>query len=148
MDLDNYANAFIIPLPIRNTLDTAIKEIKPVIRKIMTPANIIGFLKFGSISRNFYPAMIKKMVEDYFKNPDIIISNVPGPREKYSINGKSCKGMACFATPMHNLSLFIVPYTFGGRLRFSMTSKDNLKMDPQEFFDLLNKNLNEDIQKH
>lgn len=85
------------------------------------------------------------VIDEIYKQTDLVISNLPGPYGKITVNGKNIKDIGCFANLPEKIKLFIIPMSFNGKFRFCMVSRENLKWDTQGLIDNLAKNLNDDI---
>ena len=85
----------------------------------MTPAQIMAMSAVGMA-----PAVIPAMLRMHgFTRPpfNLIISNVPGPREPHFFNGARLDGMWPLSIPIHGMALNITCTSYAGDMGFGLT---------------------------
>lgn len=85
----------------------------------MTPAQILAMSAIGMA-----PAVLLPMLrmQGLTRPPfNLIISNVPGPREPHYFNGARLDGMYPLSIPIHGMALNITCTSYDGRMGFGLT---------------------------
>ena len=118
---------------------------KTAIRKYLNYPFIASLINLNKVGRYLPIKLAEKVVAEFFEHGDIIISNVPGPKEPCTIKGKRISNLSAFANLQHSVSMFIVPQTFNGKFRLSIIAKENLKLDVGQFMSIFMKNLQDDV---
>lgn len=85
----------------------------------MTPMQILAMTGLGMAPALFVPALrLQKVLRPAF---NLIMSNVPGPRETQYFNGAKMVGMYPLSIPMHGMGLNITCASYADQLGFGLT---------------------------
>ncbi len=85
----------------------------------MTPAQIMAMSALG-MAPAVLPAMLR--LQGITRPPfNVIISNVPGPREPHYFNGARLDGMWPLSIPIHGMALNITCTSYAGSMGFGLT---------------------------
>jgi diacylglycerol O-acyltransferase len=85
----------------------------------MTPAQILAMSALG-----LAPAILAPMLklEGFTRPPfNLIISNVPGPKQPLYYNGAVMEGMYPLSIPIHGMGLNITCTSYAGNIGFGLT---------------------------
>lgn len=141
LNLDNQTVGFKFPLPIRDKIETAIKEVKPYLRRFLHPLYVAAMTNFAGIAP-YLPETIGRLVfQDYYSQADMLFSNVPFAEEPWYFCNKEVIRFGVFANAQHSITFNLVALTYRGQLRFTIMSKENLKMNPQQLLDNIMSNI-------
>ena len=76
-------------LPILGSVEKNLTKFKGIMKKLSNPAALASPYYFGKLISLFLPSKILIMVtKEAFKPLDVVVSNVPGPREELVFDGK------------------------------------------------------------
>jgi diacylglycerol O-acyltransferase len=85
----------------------------------MSPAQIMAMTAIG-MAPAVLPAMLK--LQGLYRPPfNLIISNVPGPREPHYFNGARLDGMWPLSIPLHGMALNVTCTSYNGEMGFGLT---------------------------
>lgn len=75
----------------------------------------------------------------------MVLSNVAGSREPLFLCNKEIKSITVFLGLFANVNMNIVINSYNGNLRVQMTADKHIQMNPKEFIDLIEQNIDSNI---
>lgn len=89
---------------------------------------------------------VKNMLKFTLDRTDLVISNIPGPKEALIYNGIECVDFMTLGTSgMH--SSFIIIMSYKGKFKYSVWINENVGIDPKELLDIIDLELDLTIEK-
>jgi hypothetical protein len=136
--LCNEVSALYMPLPLIDDIKTEHKKVTKVLHSyIYNSGYTFASVIFLSLAIEFLPKRIQAFIGDnYIKNIDIIVSNVPGPTVPLFYSGFKCTNM----TPMTTTSrqrAYAPVCSYNQQFMFSMSIDKESKIDNKEFLKMV-----------
>ena len=145
LKLDNNSVIIKLQFPIWNDFKDCLSQVRPGIRKYLKPNLLAGLINLGKIFQFFPEVAFRYILNDFFGGIDMCFSNVPFSEEPFYFLNKQVLNFWAFSNLMIELNVFLVCITYRKMVKFSLITKENLKMDPQDLLDNIVNKIKEDI---
>jgi len=133
-------------------IDDPLKEGKEVQDAITTHIknpyrNIAGVKLITLLHTLVFSDMVTDLANDNYDNIDIWASNVPGPKKELYFAGIKATELVVIPTA-NNFNFFIAILSYAGKFRISLTLDSALKVCPDKFIELMEKEIEKLINKN
>lgn len=88
------------------------------------------------------------LFNDFYNKVRVLFSNVPFSNEKWYFCNKEVIRFGAFANVQHGTSMNLVAFTYKNEMRFTISSKSDLKMDVQKLMDNVIDYIDADIKQN
>lgn len=145
--IDNSIASAKFELPISTDLDYVMKTIKPFILKMTAPDILYSSLYLLKCIPYFPEVVNIQMFEDFTQGCDVSLSNISFSNVAWKIKGKEVKNITFHNNLCLGISMALMVYTYNGKVRLSLQTKKNQKMDASKLMDHIVTNLDDEIKK-
>jgi diacylglycerol O-acyltransferase len=147
LQIDNAIASAKFELPIKSDMGSIMETIKPTILRMTSPEILYASLNLLKCIPYFPEVVNYQMFEDFTQGCDVSFSNIPFSDVPWVISGKKVTQMTFFNNLCLGISMALMGYTYDGKVRFSLQTKKNQKMDAAKLMEYIVKNVDEEIKK-
>lgn len=147
LNMDNCIVAIKFELPIRSDIQSAMTQNKSTLSTLTNLTYLMCAFYLGKMMPYFSENMNRGIMTDYCKGADLMFSNVPFSTEPWYFCNKEIKRFRVFVNVQQCIGTNIVAVTYKNNLRLTVTTKNQLKMDPAELLDIMVQQIEDDIAK-